>query len=92
MKRLYSLDLVVICIIIVSLFIFTKAICDDEDTLLDTPPYEGYYYYSYLLKSSLSQLGILFELYDSTVLPRQNISYLERQEKSPPLILSTIIL
>jgi hypothetical protein len=85
MKRLYSLNLIIICVIIVSLFIFTKAICDDDDTLLDTPPHEGYSYYSDLFRSPLSQLGILFELRNNTVPLRQIISYLERQEKSPPV-------
>ena len=92
MKKLYFSNLIVICIIIASLFIFTKAICDDEDTLLDTPPYEGHFYYSNLFRNPLSQLGILFELRNNTVQLRQITSYLERQEKSPPLIMSTIIL
>jgi len=92
MKRLYFLNLIIICIIIASLFIFTKAICDDDDTLLDAPPHEGYFYYTDLLRSPLSQSGILFELQNNGVSLRQIISYLERQEKSPPLIMPTVIL
>ena len=92
MKRPYFLKLILICIIIASLFIFTKAICDDEDTLLDAPPHEGCFSYSDLVRSPLPQLGTLFELGDNTIPFRQIISYLERQEKSPPLITPKAIL
>jgi len=84
MKRQYYLNSVVICIIIASLFIFTKAICDDDDTLLDAPPHEGYFFRADLLSNPLFQSGILFELQNNPVSIPQIISYLERQEKSPP--------
>lgn len=85
MRRQYYLKLVIICVIISALFIFTKAICDDDDTLLDTPPDEGCFYYADLLRNPLLQSGILLELQNNEVWPLQIISYLERQEKSPPL-------
>jgi len=85
MKRQYYLNLVIICIIVASLVIFTKAICDDDDTLLDAPPHEGYFYYTDLFRSPLSQSGTLFELQNKDVSLPQIISYLERQEKSPPV-------
>jgi len=92
MKRQYLLNLIIIYIIIASLSFFTKAICDDDDTLLDAPPYEGHFYYTDLLRSPLSQPGILFELQNNGISLRQIISYLERHEKSPPLIIPTVIL
>jgi hypothetical protein len=86
MKRQYYLNLVVICIIIASLFIFTKAICDDDDTLLDAPPYEIDFYHADLLRNLLFNSGMLFELQNNAVSIPQIIFYLERQEKSPPLV------
>ena len=73
------------------MFIFTKAICDDDDTLIDTPPDEVYYYYDALLKNPLSQTGVLFRFSNDTAMLQQIIFYLERQEKSPPLSMPTVI-
>ena len=86
MKNAYFLKLVLICIITTSLFVFTKAICDDEDTLLDTP-YENdtYFYYNELLKNALSHTEVLFADRNDAVPLQQIIFYLERQEKSPPV-------
>ena len=84
MKRRYFLNLIVIFIIIVSLSFFAKAICDDEDTLLNAPPHEGYPDYAVLLSSPLSQSGTLFESQNNGLFLRQISSYLERHEKSPP--------
>ena len=36
MKKFNSLSLILICAIVASLFIFTKAICEDEDSGFDS--------------------------------------------------------
>jgi len=91
MKKHYFINLILICIVTLSLLAFTKAICDD-DTLLNAPPHAGYPYYNELLKISLAQTGVLFEYHDDTLSLQQIILYLERQEKSPPLIMPAAIL
>lgn len=84
MRRQYYLNLVIVCLTVVSLCIFAKAVFDDDDVLGDVLPQDGYFHYFEWCKNPLLRPGVLFELGTDTVLPPQIIFYLERQEKSPP--------
>jgi len=87
MKKFYILNLILICVVISSLLVFAKAICEDEDTLIDAPPLspDGCLYYSGLFKSLVSPVGILSADHYVTSAVEQIIFYLARQEKSPPI-------
>ena len=87
MKKTSLLNLVFICAIAATLFIFTKAIYDDEDSAFDmlcslVNPFR----YVELFSGILRPTGIFYAHHQSAVSPRSIMAFLERHEKSPPVI------
>ncbi len=87
MKKLSFLSLVLlICIIASSLIIFSKALCEDDGPIFDTLcNINGYLRYDEFLATALSQTGLLYEHHKDAFSLKPIISYLERQEKPPPI-------
>ena len=86
MKRTNFLSSVLVCLIAISLVVFSKVICEDEDYTLDMLcNTNGSFYYDELLVDILSRAGIFYEQKDSSFSPAPIMAFLERQEKSPPL-------
>ena len=85
MKRISFLNLILIGVIILTLFAFTKAFCEDEDTVI-----YGFCENKALLscyeqlESALLARGIFYEHRAVAVSVVPIILFLERQEKSPP--------
>jgi hypothetical protein len=93
MKKLYSLYLTLILVIAVSLIIFSRVICDDDDAIFEIAcNTNDFSRYEELLVNILSQRGTFYDHHNDTISPQLIISYLARQEKSPPLIIPTVIL
>ncbi len=84
MKNSRHLNLVLVCVtVLLLLFVFARAVCDD-DSSNDISPCHEYVSCKDLLKIPLARNGILLEP-DNDKLPLpQLIFYLARQEKSPP--------
>ena len=86
MKKANFLSLILICVIAASLIIFTKAICEDEDSAFDMLcNTNGSFWYEELFASILSYAGIFYEHHDDAISPKSIMAYLERHEKSPPV-------
>jgi hypothetical protein len=86
MKKPNFLSLILICVIAAPLIIFTKAICEDEDSAFDMLCNSAdSFRYEELFANILSNPGIFYEHHDTAVSPRSIMAYLERQEKSPPI-------
>jgi hypothetical protein len=86
MKKSNFLSLILICVIVASLIIFTKAICEDEDSALDILcNTNDSFRYEELFASILSYSGIFYEYHDIAISPKSIMAYLERHEKSPPV-------
>ncbi len=85
MKKFNSLSLILICAIVASLFIFTKAICEDEDSGFDSLcNANDFIRYEELFASILTCSMALYEHQDIAISPESIMAYLERYEKSPP--------
>ena len=85
MKKSNFLNLIIICVIVVSFIIFTKAICEDQDSGFDNLcNANDFIRYEELFDSILSYSGILCEHHDIAISPESIMAYLERYEKSPP--------
>lgn len=84
-KKISFLNLILICVIILTLFAFAKAFCEDEDTIIDgfCENKDLFHYYE-LIVSAVLQRGIFFEHRNDTIPVQPTILFLERQEKSPP--------
>jgi serine protease inhibitor len=86
MKKINFLILVLFCVIAASLVIFTKAICDDEDSAFDMLcNANDSFRFEEIFASILSYRGIFYEHHNVAISPISIMAYLERQEKSPPL-------
>jgi hypothetical protein len=80
--------LILICIIAVPFVIFSKAICEDEDSIFDVLcDINGSLRYEQLFVSILSYVGIFYGYRDIALSSPSIMKYLERHEKSPPLTL-----
>jgi len=85
MKKSNFLNLLLICVIIISIIIFTKAICEDEDSGFDSLcNANDFIRYAELFAGILSCSGILYEHQDFGISPESIMAYLARYEKSPP--------
>lgn len=87
MKKIYVLSLVLVCIIAVSTIIFAKALCEDDDPVFDSlcNP-SNILHYNELVLAALTETGLFYEQHSHAFSLKPIISYLERQEKSPPHI------
>ncbi|MDD5594919.1 MAG: hypothetical protein PHY94_01615 [Candidatus Omnitrophica bacterium] len=87
MKKSIFLSLILICVVIVvPIIIFTRVVCEDEDSVPDIfCNINGSFEYEKIFASIFSCSGILYEHRVITVSPRSIMAYLERHEKSPPL-------
>ena len=85
MKRSDFLRFVLICGIVAAVIIFTKAICEDEDSTCDILcNTNDSFRYEELFASLLSPTGICDEHRDDAFSRTSITAYLERHEKSPP--------
>jgi hypothetical protein len=85
MEKAKFLSLILICVIAASLVIFTRAICDDDDSAFDMLCNTNESFrYEEIFASILSHAGIFYEHCDIAISPKSIMSYLERHEKSPP--------
>ena len=85
MKKSHFLRFGLICLITVSLMVFARGICEDEDSALDMVcnTTDAFWYVKFFV-SILSYSGIVYEFHDYTIAPTPILAYLERHEKSPP--------
>lgn len=86
MKRLCFIYLSLIVVMTAGLVVFTAAICDDDSGFNDLYSAGGSLKYEELFAHILSQRGVFHEYRDDTLSPQPIISYLARQEKSPPVV------
>ena len=85
MKKSRFLNLILICILVASVIVFTKAICEDEDSVSDILcDANDYFHYRELFAGILVNFGFFYEYQARVVLHKSIMAYLERQEKSPP--------
>jgi len=86
MKKSNFLSLILICVIVASLIIYTKAICEDEDFAFDVLyKTNDSFRFDEFFASILSCSGILYEYRAIAIAPVSIMAYLERHEKSPPV-------
>jgi len=86
MQKSKFLNFILICILITSVIVFTKAICEDADSVSDILcDANDYFRYRELFASILINSGFFYESYDFVISHKSIIAYLERQEKSPPI-------
>jgi len=82
MNKFYFLSLVLICIIVASSIIFSKALCEDDGPTFDTPCNTNDFLRNYELFASASfQTGLLCEQHKDVFVLKPIILFLERQEK-----------
>lgn len=85
--KVYCLTVIVICVVVVALLLFTKAFCEDDDSFVDVLYInDGASHYYQMPENVTLQAGIIYEH-----TPKPNpfssiIAFLERKEKSPPLL------
>lgn len=85
--KLNFLSLILICVIIASVIIFTKAVCEDEDFGFDALcNINDSFRYKELFADILSCSGIFYGHHDIAISHKSIMAYLERHEKSPPAI------
>jgi len=86
MKKPNFLNLILIFILIASVLVFSKAICEDEDSVSDILcDASDYFLYKELFASISSATGFFYEYRNFVISHKSIIAYLERQEKSPPV-------
>ncbi|HTZ11017.1 MAG TPA: hypothetical protein VMD04_01370 [Candidatus Margulisiibacteriota bacterium] len=87
MKKIHFLSLTLIFVIAISLLLFTKAICEDEDFALGMLCNSNVsFWYEEFLASISSNPGVFYEYQEVSIAPRSIMAYLERHEKSPPAL------
>ncbi|MDD5195871.1 MAG: hypothetical protein PHQ96_09410 [Candidatus Omnitrophica bacterium] len=84
MNKACLLKLTLILIILASLALFTKAICDSDVTLETLCNSNDVFQYSELLINISSRRQVFYGRSNDAISPEPIISYLARQEKSPP--------
>jgi len=85
MKKSNFLSLILISILIVSVLAFSKAICVDEDAGSDILcDINGYFRYKELFASILTNPEFFCGHGDCVISNKPIMTFLERQEKSPP--------
>jgi hypothetical protein len=86
MKRNYFLRFIVFSVIVLSFFAFLKAVCDDDESTLDLLGQNNYIFsYAALFADDLFNRALYYEHHDNAIVFEPVISYLARQEKSPPV-------
>jgi hypothetical protein len=86
MKKAKFLSSILVCLIAISLIVFSKALCDDEDSTVDMLCDTNVSFrYEELFASILSRAGIFYEHHHSKISSASIMAFLERHEKSPPL-------
>jgi hypothetical protein len=88
-KKANFLSFIVIFALAITLVVFTKAIYEDDDAAFDMLCVcTDTFHYDELFASVLSYMGIFYERHNSTISPQSIMAFLERHEKSPPLIIA----
>lgn len=92
MKKNIFLKFIIISVISLSFFAFVRTICDNDDPVYDIlcinndiSSYDG------LLADALLMKSIFYGYHNDVIHFEPIISYLARQEKSPPLIMPKVI-
>ncbi len=93
MKKLNLLSCILVLILIASVVVFTKAICEDEDSVSDILcDASDYLRYKELFANILANPGFFYEYPDCVISHKSIMAYLERQEKSPPTSSSIFVI
>ena len=86
MNKLKLLNFILICILVVSVVVFTRAICVDEDAGSDILcDINGYFRYKELFASILANSEFFYGHEDFVISNKPIMTFLARQEKSPPV-------
>jgi hypothetical protein len=86
MKKYNFICIILVCIIVVSIILFCKAIYEDDDFIFDIScNTDGLPLYAEFFISILLCFGILYECGIISFSSQSDIAYLARHEKSPPV-------